>query len=126
MLRHHLSHDEWQQFAAHACDVPPPVIDPEQMDICTAEQQTRAALRHHPLRRMPLSVISHGVVPPGTYPDGWPAAAEEGLWSRLQDELAALEPGSRHVIATKSDHDIQHEQPQLVLREIEMVIASVR
>jgi pimeloyl-ACP methyl ester carboxylesterase len=126
MLRHHLPADQWQQFAAHACDVPPPVIDPEQMDICTAERQTRTALRHHPLRPMPLSVISHGVVAPGTYPDGWPAAAEEGLWSRLQDELAALEPGSRHVIASKSDHDIQHEQPELVLHEIRHVVGSVR
>jgi hypothetical protein len=96
------------------------------MDICESEHQARVALRQHPLRPMPLSVISHGVVAPGTYPDGWPADAEEALWSRLQDELAALEPGSRHVVATRSDHDIQHEQPDLVLREIKTVLDAVR
>jgi pimeloyl-ACP methyl ester carboxylesterase len=126
MLRHHLPAATWREFAAHTCDVPPAVIDTEQMDICRSELQTRTALRHHPLRRMPLSVISHGVVPPGTYPDDWPAGAEEALWSRLQDELAALEPGSHHVIATRSDHDIQHEQPGLVLHEIRTVLSAVR
>jgi pimeloyl-ACP methyl ester carboxylesterase len=126
MLRNHLTPATWREFAAHTCDVPPAVIDAEQMDICRSEQQTRTALRHHPLKRMPLSVISHGVVPPGTYPDGWPANAEEALWSRLQDELAGLEPGSHHVIATKSDHDIQHEQPNLVLHQIAAVLGAVR
>jgi pimeloyl-ACP methyl ester carboxylesterase len=126
MLRHHLPPATWREFAAHACDVPPAVIDPEQLDICASERQTRVALRRHPLRRLPLSVISHGVVAPGTYPDGWPSDAEEALWSRLQDELADLEPGSHHVVATRSDHDIQHEQPRLVLREIRAVVDAVR
>ena len=126
MLKSHLDPATWREFAAHTCDIPPAVIDSEQMDICESEHQARVALQRHPLVRMPLSVISHGVVPPGTYPDGWPADAEEALWSRLQDELAALEPGSRHVIATKSDHDIQHEQPRLVLREIKWVVDAVR
>lgn len=126
MLRNHLPQATWREFAAHVCDLPPTVVDPEQMDICRSEQQTRNALRRHPLRPMPLSVISHGQVAPGTYPDGWPAHAEEALWSRLQDELAALERGSRHVVATRSDHDIQHEQPSLVLHEIWTVIDAVR
>ena len=37
-----------------------------------------------------------------------------------------LEPGSHHVVATRSDHDIQHEQPRLVLREIRAVVDAVR
>jgi hypothetical protein len=75
---------------------------------------------------MPLAVITHGLVAPGTYPDGWPVTASERLWSRLQDELAALEPGSRHVIATRSDHDVQHEQPGLVLRQVTAIVTAVR
>jgi len=73
--------------------------------------QTRAALRAHPLRLMPLAVLSHGLVAPGTYPPGWPGRAVEHLWSVLQNELAALEPGSDHVVATRSDHDIQASNP---------------
>jgi pimeloyl-ACP methyl ester carboxylesterase len=53
-------------------------------------------------------------------------AAQERLWRRLQDELAALQPGSTHVIATRSGHDIQHEQPDLVLAQVRRVVAAVR
>jgi pimeloyl-ACP methyl ester carboxylesterase len=126
MLRHHLPPEAWAEFAAHTCDIPPAVVDPERLDICGAERQTRAALRAHPLSPMPLAVITHGLVAPGTYPDGWPAAASERLWSRLQDQLAALERGSRHVIAIRSDHDVQHEQPGLVLRQVTAVVTAVR
>src|SRR3954464_13187818 len=94
------------------------------MDICRSEAQTRRSLRSSPLRPMPLTVISHGL--PGEYPPGWPADAEENLWSQLQNELAALVPGSHHVIAERSHHDIHHEQPQLVIREIRRVVAAVR
>lgn len=126
MLERHLPHSIWRQYAAHDCDVPPAVVDPERMDICRSERQTRRALAERPLRRMPLAVISHGVVVPGTYPQGWPSRPEERLWSGLQDELAALEPGSDHVVAKRSDHDIQHEQPYLVRREITKVITAIR
>jgi pimeloyl-ACP methyl ester carboxylesterase len=126
MLTRHLPPATWRRFAAHNCDIPPAVADPERMDICRSERQTRRALAEHPLRQIPLAVISHGVVAPGTYPKGWPAHAEERLWTRLQNDLAALEPGSEHVIATRSDHDIQHEQPHLVSRQITKVITAVR
>jgi hypothetical protein len=35
-------------------------------------------------------------------------------------------PGSRHVLATESGHDIPREQPDLVLAETRRVIAAVR
>jgi len=126
MLRKHLPTALWQQFAAHACDIPPVFFDSEQMDICRAEAQTRAALAAHPLRTMPLAVISHGRASPETYPPGWPWRAEERLWSTLQDELAALEPCSDHVIAVRSDHDIPIHQPGLVIAEVKEVVAAVR
>jgi pimeloyl-ACP methyl ester carboxylesterase len=113
----------WDQLVAAACGIPPVQVDAELMDICRAEAQTRAALAAHPLRRMPLAVITHGGLqfPPGSEP-----AAQERLWRRLQDELAAMQPGSTHVIATRSGHDIQHEQPELVLAQLRRVVAAVR
>ena len=98
-------------------------VNAELMDICRAEAQTRAALAAHPLRRMPLAVITHGGLhfPPGSEP-----AAQERLWRQLQNELAAMQPDSSHVIATRSDHDIQHEQPELVLAQVRRVVAAVR
>jgi pimeloyl-ACP methyl ester carboxylesterase len=118
-----LPSDRWDQLAAAACGIPPVQVDPELMDICGAEAQTRTALAAHPLRRMPLSVITHGGL---HFPPGSQAAAQERLWRQLQDELAAMQPGSIHVIATRSGHDIQHEQPELVLTELRRVVATVR
>jgi pimeloyl-ACP methyl ester carboxylesterase len=113
----------WDELVAAACGIPPVQVDAELMDICRAEAQTRAALVAHPLRRMPLAVITRGGL---QFPPESEAAAQERLWRRLQDELAALQPGSTHVIATRSGHDIQHEQPELVLAQVRRVVAAVR
>ena len=68
--------------------------------------------------RLPIEIftLDTGLLFPETYE----------LWRRLQDELAALQPGSTHVIATRSGHDIQHEQPELVLAQVRRVVAAVR
>lgn len=113
----------WDQVVASACGIPPVQLDAELMDICRAEAQTRAALAAHPLRRMPLAVITHGGE---HFPPGSQDAAQERLWQQLQDELAAMQPGSTHVIATGSGHDIQHEQPELVLAQVRRIVAAVR
>ncbi len=113
----------WDQVVASACGIPPVQLDAELMDICRAEAQTGAALAVHPLRRMPLAVITHGGE---HFPPGSQDAAQERLWQQLQDELAAMQPGSSHVIATGSGHDIQHEQPELVLAQVRRVVAAVR
>ena len=113
----------WDQIVAAACGIPPVQVDAELMDICRAEAQTRAALAAHALRRMPLAVITHGGE---HYPPGTEADAQERLWQQLQDELAAMQPGSTHVIAVHSGHDIQHEQPELVLAQVHRVVAAVR
>jgi pimeloyl-ACP methyl ester carboxylesterase len=71
---------------------------------------------------MPLVVLTRGH-PDG--PGGPFVEQEERLWRQLQRELAQLVPGSRHVI-TQSGHDIQHEQPELVLDAIRDVVQAVR
>lgn len=113
----------WDELVAAACGIQPVQVDAELMDICRAEAQTRAALAAHPLGRMPLAVITRGGLrfPPGSEP-----AAQERLWRQLQNELAAMQPGSTHVIATRSGHDIQHEQPELVLAQVRRVVAAIR
>jgi pimeloyl-ACP methyl ester carboxylesterase len=121
--RQFIPREQWDELGAVACGIPPVQLDFERMDICRAEAQTRAALAAHPLHRMPLAVLTHGGLHfrPGSLDD-----AQERLWQRLQDELAAMEPGSSHVLATQSAHDIQHEQPDLVIAEVRRIIAEVR
>ena len=103
----------------------PAIVDPEQIDMETSLAQTRAALSTAPLRRMPLFVLTHGRV---DQPDTDPRLneADERLWQTLQDELAALVPGSKHLIAKRSGHDIQHDQPELVVNAVRKVVEAVR
>jgi pimeloyl-ACP methyl ester carboxylesterase len=113
----------WEALRQDAMAVPHRLIDPEQLDIWTSERQTRLALRRSPLRPMPLVVLTRGHPEPA--PPWWPVEQAEALWRQLQRELAAMVPGSRHVI-TQSGHDIQDEQPELVLDAIRDVVQAVR
>ena len=100
----------------------PRLIDPEQVDMWTSERQTRAALRRSPIRPMPLVVLAHGHPEPDT-----PfVELEEPFWQQLQRELAQMVPGGRLVVATESGHNIQGEQPELVLDAIRDVVLAVR
>jgi pimeloyl-ACP methyl ester carboxylesterase len=103
----------------------PALVDPEQIDMQTSLAQTRAALSAAPLRPMPLFVLTHGRV---DQPDTDPRInkADERLWQTLQDEIAALVPKSKHVIAKESGHDIQHDQPGLVIAAIRDEVEAVR
>lgn len=123
VAKHFVPRAYWPALVAAACGVPPVQLDAEQMDICRAEAQTRAALAAHPLHRMPLAVLTRGGLHfrPGSLDD-----VQERLWRQLQDELAAMEPGSSHILATHSGHDIQHEQPGLVIAQVRRVVAAVR
>jgi pimeloyl-ACP methyl ester carboxylesterase len=124
MLKPLLPPHAWEALRQEAMSVPHRLVDPEQVDIWTSERQTRLALRRSPLRPMPLVVLAHGHADPQP---GWPFVKEdERLWRQLQRELAQLVPGGRLVIATQSGHDIQHEQPELVLDVIADVVQATR
>jgi pimeloyl-ACP methyl ester carboxylesterase len=122
MFKPLLPAEVWEALRQEAMAVPHRLIDPERVDIWTSERQTRKALRRSPLRPMPLVVLTRGH-PDG--PGGPFVEQEERLWRQLQRELAQLVPGSRHLI-TQSGHDIQHEQPELVLDAIRDVVQAVR
>jgi pimeloyl-ACP methyl ester carboxylesterase len=113
----------WQALRQEAMTPQHRLLDPERVDIWTSERQTRQALRRSPLRPMPLVVLAHG------HPEdpGAPfVEQDERLWRQLQRELVHLVPGGRLVVATISGHDIQHQQPELVLDAIGDVVRAVR
>jgi pimeloyl-ACP methyl ester carboxylesterase len=115
----------WKVTMRHLRARAPALIDPEQIDMEPSLKQTRAALSAAPLRPMPLFVLTHGRV---DQPDSDPRinAADERLWQTLQDELAALVPNSKHVIATRSGHVVQHDRPGLVVNAVQDVVEAVR
>jgi hypothetical protein len=64
-------------------------------------------------------VISHGKPFPG------PFAVLERNWGEGQKRLAALSTDSVLIVAGKSNHMIQHDEPELVLDAIRRVHDSV-
>jgi pimeloyl-ACP methyl ester carboxylesterase len=124
LLKPLLPPEVWEALRQEAMTPPPRLRDPEGIDIWTSERQARVALRRAPLRPMPLVVLAHGRAEPS--PPGWPGEEVERLWQQLQRELAQLVPGGRLVVATESGHNIQDDQPELVLDAIGDVVLAVR
>ena len=75
---------------------------------------------------MPLVVTSRG------YWDRLPGFSKTEneqawrAWQQMQSELAALSSNSFQVIAEESNHFIQFQQPQLVIKAIQDVVAHAR
>ena len=76
--------------------------------------QVRAA--RHPLGQLPLVVLTRGI------PDADPQLARD--WQALQRDLASLSSHSVHIIATRSGHYIQLDQPDLVIAAIKQVLTE--
>ncbi len=74
---------------------------------------------------LPLVVLRHGRV--DLQPSDGVTQADvdqyEAIWVAMQQELAALSPQGRLVVAERSGHDIPLEQPELVIRAIHEVLA---
>ena len=77
--------------------------------------QVRAA--RHPLGHLPLVVLTRGIP---VSPD----PQEERDWQALQKDLAGLSSDSLHIIATRSGHQIQLDQPDLVIAAIKQVLTG--
>jgi pimeloyl-ACP methyl ester carboxylesterase len=90
--------------------------------------EMRQAQADTPLRRMPLVVLSHSLTDPNPFgfPPDFPIDALNRAFNASQDKLAALVPGSRHVIAARSGHYIQLDQPKLVIDAIRSVVMRAR
>jgi pimeloyl-ACP methyl ester carboxylesterase len=125
MLKTLLPRAEWRATVRALHTRPPAIVDPEQIDMPTSLAQTRAALARAPLRPMPLFVLTHGH-PDQPESNARLGAADERLWRHLQNEIAAAVSHSKHAIATRSGHDIHHQQPRLVIGAIRRVVQAVR
>jgi pimeloyl-ACP methyl ester carboxylesterase len=123
MLKPLVPPEVWQALRQDAMTPQHRLLDPERVDIWTSERQTRQALRRSSLHPMPLVVLAHGRPEDPGAPF---VEQDERLWRQLQRELAHLVAGGRLVVATNSGHDIQHEQPELVLDAIGDVVRAVR
>jgi hypothetical protein len=107
----------------------------ERIDPDRSFDQVRAA---RPLRPLPLvvlsadrawgpqipSMIAAGVLPADVPPNfGYVTDAAQ---KEAQGRLAELVPNAEHVTNTNSGHEIQKEQPHIVLKAIRDVVEAVR
>ena len=103
------------------------IISIEGLDFGASFAQMREARAESPLRSMPLVVLTAGQsADPATLPPDWPEEEDAALWTELQEDLAGLVPGSRHVVAEESGHYIHQSQPDLVVEAIRAVVAAVQ
>jgi pimeloyl-ACP methyl ester carboxylesterase len=111
---------------------PPPGFDSysdyEQLSLDASGAEMRQAQADTPLRPMPLVVLSHSLTDPNPFgfPPDWPTTSLNRAFNASQDKLAALVPGARHVIASRSGHYIQLDQPKLVIDAIRSVVEQAR
>jgi pimeloyl-ACP methyl ester carboxylesterase len=103
------------------------IIGIEGLDLEAMAAQVRDARAEAPLEPMPLVVLSAGQgADPATLPPDWPVEEYAALWAELQEDLAGLVPGSRHVVAEQSGHYIHQSQPDLVVEAIRAVVTAVQ
>jgi pimeloyl-ACP methyl ester carboxylesterase len=103
--------------------------DVERINTVTAFDQLRAA---PPVPAMPVVVLSGDTFDENAFrarlPD-MPANYPEVFWRAqlaAQDSMAKLFPGAIHISHTNSGHNIQNEQPMLVINWIRDVVEKVR
>jgi pimeloyl-ACP methyl ester carboxylesterase len=76
---------------------------------------------------LPLAVMSRGrsVRDPAKYPPGLIEEMEQ-IWRQMQRELTQLSSQSRHIIASKSGHLINEDEPELIVEVIRQMVMQVR
>ncbi len=91
--------------------------------LAISEGQVRAAHWHSDI---PLVVLTHGVITPSDYSIPSMMAKGEALRLEMQEALARLSSRSKHIIAEKSGHYIQRDQPELVIDSVRQVVEATR
>ncbi len=102
----------------------PPASLPEKLDIPASLAQVRAVKS---LGSLPLVVLSHSHTLP-IDPDLPPELARkiEQVWEQKQNELAGLSTASTHLVAEKSGHYIQVDEPQIVIDAVLNVLEQTK
>jgi pimeloyl-ACP methyl ester carboxylesterase len=117
-----LGPERWAQFQALLAEG----FNPEGVDRAAIDAELQAARAVAPLRPMPLVVVSADKpFDPADAPPGWPPEADP-LRRKLQDDLARLVPGGRHVVTDRSGHYIHKTEPELVVAAIRETVEAVR
>ena len=100
-----------------------PAANPEGIDNVANSALMRSCTD---LGGLPLVVVSRGRA---EAPEGFPpelVAERERAWQHMQSELASLSSRSVHLIAERSGHLVNRDQPELIVKGIHQAIALLR
>jgi pimeloyl-ACP methyl ester carboxylesterase len=92
----------------------------EQIDLSKSANQVAATALSPAIHIIVISATKH------SYPRGWPEDQLETIRIRLQHTLASQLSGSKHVMATRSGHMIQIDEPDLIRKIITDLISDYR
>jgi len=131
-VRSGLTPEQWKLYMIILTKPPPGLEkykDIETIDLNASFDQIEKAATAQPLRPIPLFVLTAGqpfdLSSLQPLPADFPAALNKA-WHTGQDALATLAANAKHIIATKSGHNIQVQEPQLVIDAIKQVVEAVR
>ena len=118
-------------FEAYSAWIKADSCIPSQMDAIENELDAERAsgeetIHAGPFGDLPILILSRD---PTVLPSNWPASvakANSVVWNQMQEESKALSKQSRRIIAKGSDHYIQNDRPDLVIREITAFVAMIR
>ncbi|MFL6603692.1 MAG: alpha/beta fold hydrolase [Steroidobacteraceae bacterium] len=85
--------------------------------------QNLQGLGHKPL--IVLTRDPQAIAPGGLVPAQWEELIEP-VWQQLQAQLATLSTNSKHIVVEHAGHNIQFEQPQVVVSAILDIVQQVR
>lgn len=96
---------------------------PEVIDIAAMNEALSARPWHSTI---PLLVLTRGHAGARNGPAfSRDALTRYEIWLELQRELATRSPRAEHIIAKESGHDIQNDEPQLIIHGVRRIVANL-
>ena len=91
-------------------------------ELAAVAESDRRVSAAGPLGDIPLTVIRHGIPDIFAKMPAEQARQAEQAWQELQSNLATLSSNSKMIVAEKSGHGIQTDQPELVVDAIRQMV----
>ena len=118
-------------FEAYSAWIKADSCIPSQMDAMENELDAERVsgeetIHAGPFGNLPVLVLSRD---PNVLAPNWPAAVAKAnsiVWGQMQEEAKGLSGQSRRIIAKGSDHYLQNDRPDLVIREIGSFVGMIR
>lgn len=97
-----------------------PMLNAEKID---KVQSYKQIVDHSRQSDIPLSIITRGL--PGQGDGEWPYQGILEIDQKLQIEFQRLSTSSKHRIASRSEHYIHHDEPEIVIEEIMIMLKEI-